>query len=243
MHPILFRTPWVTVYTYGFFVALAVLAAFFISMRRAESFDLSKNTVADLIFFLFIFGVLGARLFYALQHFEDYKDNGWRVFFIQEGGLVWYGGFIAAVGFGVAYALTKGLPLLALCDFFSPVLALAHAIGRIGCFFNGCCFGREARPPLGVFFGDESVAKIPTQAYEAGFLLLFSIFLFRSARMSHKAGEVFLNYIIGYSAFRFGIEFLRGDQSTAFFLTIPQWMSIFFFCGAVFLWRIIRKKA
>lgn len=174
MHPDLFHIGSVTVHTYGVFVALAIGVSFWIAEVRAARLGLDRVVIADLVFLLFISGIAGARLFFVFQHFSDYRDDLWRVFFLQEGGLVWYGGFITASACAVLYAAKRRLAVLSLCDFFSPILPLAHAIGRLGCFFNGCCYGRVAPKPWGIFFPAN-----PVRAFRSSFTNLFCSFVFR----------------------------------------------------------------
>ncbi len=235
MHPILFRFHSFTIYTYGFFVALAVCVSFFLLNRRAHVFGVDAGLVGDLVFFLFVSGVMGARLFYVLQHFEDYRGGWWKIFSLAEGGLVWYGGFLVAASVGLGVAAWKRWPILRLCDLFAPVLPLAHAIGRIGCFFNGCCYGRETDLPFGFIFPGDHNPRIPTQLIESTMLFCLSIFLFYFSPKRRRDGEIFILYLLSYSVIRFLIEFLRGDQTLLWVLTPPQWTSILLFAGALFL--------
>ena len=177
MHPVLLQTPWVTLYTYGLLVASGALLAFVLTLRMAPSAGISKAEAADLVLLLFVSGIVGARSFYVGQHPEQYVGRFWHAWSLQEGGLVWYGGFILAVIAGVLYAAVKRLSVMKLCDLFSPVAALAHALGRLGCFFNGCCYGREASLPWGVSFGPGAPPRLPTQLYEAVFLWALGIHL------------------------------------------------------------------
>ena len=167
MHPVLFQFHGVTFYSYGLAVAVAMAVSLFVAEKRAGRFEFEKNLVADLLFVLFISGVIGARLVYVCQHWEDYATDRMGIFRIQEGGLVWYGGLFGALFFGIVYARWRKWPVLKLCDFFAPVSALAHGIGRVGCFLNGCCYGRRTASFLGVHFPDDAYARIPTQLYEA----------------------------------------------------------------------------
>ena len=230
MHPVLYQTPWITFYSYGFFVALAVVVSLVIATRRAEFAGLTRNELADLVFLLFLSGILGARLFFVWQHFDEYRGRLWNIFFIQEGGLVWYGGFISAVIAGVLYAVFKKWRVLRLCDFFAPILPLGQAIGRLGCFFNGCCYGRL-----------QGAFRHPTQIYESAGLVGLSIYLFAKAhsKIHKKGGALFVDYVLFYSFLRFVVEFFRGDQLPLFYLTLPQLMSLFLFLGMISLkkWR------
>ena len=225
MHPVLFQSHGVTIYSYGFCVALAVTLAFIISVRRAARKNLSDSTAIDLLFVVFIAGVVGARIFYVLQHWADYGSRWAAIFWIQEGGLVWYGGFIFAGLAGWCYCRRYRLSVLAWADFFAPTLALAHGVGRIGCFLNGCCYGKNG---------------LSTQLYEASGLLALSAFIFWVTFKKTRAGEATAWYLVLYGALRFGVEFFRGDQSLAVFLTIPQWISICLFLLGLYLMKKAR---
>lgn len=231
MHPVLFQVGSLTIYSYGFFVALAMLLAFFAAQRQAKALKVSAGTATDLIFVLFVSGVIGARLFFVAQNFGGYQKDFWRIFSLREGGLVWYGGFIAAFFVLIFCAKVRRLPFFKWCDFLVPILALAHGVGRIGCFFNGCCYGRIAAGHL-----------IPTQLYESASLLTLSIYLFCRIRKPHRDGDIFAQYLAAYSVIRFVIEFWRGDQNPIGHLTLPQWISIFLFLTALAWMIFLRRK-
>lgn len=216
MHPILLKTPYFTIYSYGLCMAVAVMLAWVVSSRLARRAPYSPSQAADLLFVLFFSGVAGARVFYVLQHPSEYAGRWHAVFFLQEGGLVWYGGFIGAVGCGMLYAKWRRLSVLAWADLFSPVLALSQAVGRVGCWLNGCCFGRNGHA---------------VQLYESAALVALSLFLFARFARRKIEGEVFALYLIGYGLVRFALEFLRGDQTAHMGLTLPQWISL---CAVIF---------
>ncbi len=242
MYPVLFRFHGMTIYTYGFFVALGVLTAYFLARRRAKAMNLDAAMAADLVFYLFVSGVIGARLFYVIQHYEDYHGHLLKIISIPEGGLVWYGGFIVAALVGLGTAAWKRWPFLKLCDLLAPILPLAHGIGRLGCFFNGCCYGRPTDSVFGITFPGDDVPRYPVQLFEAAALFVLSMGIFYFSRKKRQDGELFMLYLIVYSVFRFFIEFLRGDQTALFFLTLPQWTSTLLFFGAVFLFFMIHKS-
>lgn len=229
MHPILFKFSFITIYSYGFFTALAMAAAFFWISKQAPHSGISKEAAIDLLFILFIFGVIGARLFYVLQHWPLYQDRPLDIVLIQEGGLVWYGGFFLGALAGILYARARRLPVLALADFFSPVLALAHGIGRIGCFMNGCCFGRD---------------NIPVQLFESAFLITLSSYLYIRLRRPHAGGDILMQYLLIYASGRFLLEFLRGDQTSYLgILTIPQWTSVVILAFCLLIKSTRKKRA
>ncbi|MGH7198906.1 MAG: prolipoprotein diacylglyceryl transferase [Candidatus Omnitrophota bacterium] len=232
MYPVLFQIGSVSIYSYGFFVALALLAATWAAVRRAAVSGFARKEVSDLIFILFASGVIGARLLFIAQHFGDYRDDPLKIFSLREGGLVWYGGFIAAGIAGFAYAKWKRWPLLKGCDLVAPVLPLAHGIGRIGCFLNGCCYGKES----GGF-------RHPVQLYEAlSLFALSALLLYLASRGKRPDGGLFALYLLLYGVLRFLIEFWRGDQVLLGGLTVPQWMSLLLVAGSALLFFTLRKK-
>lgn len=226
MHPILFQLGPVTLYTYGLFAAIGLFTAFIFAFKRAKEMHLDEKAVGDLTFVLFLSGIIGARLWYVWQHWDEYYQNPLRIFSIQEGGLVWYGGFMFATLVGILIARRKRWPIFKLADLFAPVIPLAHAFGRIGCYFNGCCYGSEGHP---------------VQLYESGALFVLSAALFRLSVRKQREASLFLEYIIGYSLIRFAVEFYRGDQSRAAVLTLPQWTSLCLLVGAVLV-LVFRKR-
>lgn len=239
MHPVLFQIGPFTIYSYGVAAASALLIAWWTAKRRAAAFFLDPALVSDLIFVLFVSGLIGARLFYVLQHWADYRGNLGSALKLQEGGLVWYGGLFAAFFTGVLWARVKRQPILKLADFLVPLVALGQAIGRLGCFLNGCCYGSVTRCPLGVRFPDEGFTRHPSQLYESALLLLLSFLLFRAAksRFASKEGRVCTLYLLGYGFLRFVVEFTRGDQTLFGGFTLPQWISLLLMVVSLFcLW-------
>ncbi len=227
MHPVLFKTQYFTIYSYGFCMALAVLLAWGISSRLARRAPYMPSQAGDLLLILFICGVLGARIFYIAQHASEYSGRWITALYLQEGGLVWYGGFIGAVAAAFAYTRWKKLPLLKWADLFSTVLPLGQAVGRLGCFLNGCCYGR---------------AGLPVQLFESAGLALLSVFLFFRFFRLKKDGDIFALYLIGYGSLRFGLEFLRGDQTAHLGLTLPQWISAGAFLIGSWLYARLRRS-
>jgi phosphatidylglycerol:prolipoprotein diacylglycerol transferase len=162
---------------------------------------------------------------------------------LQHGGLVWYGGLTFAIIFGVVYLKIKKQPILAILDLISPYIALAQSIGRIGCFLNGCCFGK---------YWQELNIRYPTQVFSS--LSLLFIFLILKILYEKrdgflilsKKGNIFFLYLAFYSTKRFFIEFLRGDtQPFILNLTIFQIISIaiFIFAIASFFINFSRGKS
>jgi len=197
MHPILLKLGPVTVYSYGAFVALGFAIAVFLIYRRAANFGIDRDDIIDLVVLMLVAGVIGSRALYVILNFAYYRANPSELIDISKGGLVWYGGFFAAIVSSIVYTGRKNMGFWNTMDLVAPYIALAQAFGRIGCFFNGCCYGLDGRP---------------VQLYSS-FLLaaIFISLVYWQGRRRFK-GEVALGYCILYSVKRFGIEFLRGDN-------------------------------
>jgi phosphatidylglycerol:prolipoprotein diacylglycerol transferase len=242
MHPILIHFHGVTLYTYGLFLALGFLAAIWFTNRNARFYDIKSSDVSDLFFVILVSGIIGGRLLYVIINFDVFKASPLEIFKLWNGGLVFFGGFISAVAASIVTLKIKKLPFLKTADAIAPGAALGHGIGRLGCFFAGCCYGRQCDLPIAVEFSHpDSLAPLhvplhPTQLYMVcANLLLFFILVFLQRRKRFN-GMIFLSYIILYSLFRFIIEFFRGDFRGDFFfefLSVSQGIGILAILAAI----------
>ncbi|MDD4879494.1 MAG: prolipoprotein diacylglyceryl transferase [Candidatus Omnitrophica bacterium] len=240
MHPVLFKIGPYPVYSYGAMLALAFLACSFLAKRRAAAIGMDGDKVLDLMITLIVSGVIGGRLMFVLLDLDYFRSRPLDIFKLWEGGLVWYGGFILAVIGGAVFLRIRKMPLLKTADLMMPYVALGQAIGRIGCFLNGCCYGKATTLPIGMVFNPEQGAVLPTQLFESA--AMFIVYLILRKRAPSNGRTLFL-YLMLYSAFRFSIEFLRGDNMlTVMGLTFSQAVSIVIFATAVILWKIIPSK-
>lgn len=249
------------IFGYGFMLFIAVAAGGWWAARRAEREHLSSDKIWDLAFCLFLSGIAGARAFYLIQ----YRDRAFQdvhslpgfvmtVLNLSSGGIVLYGGLIAAA---VAYFVFCGIHRirpLALLDIITPSIFLGIGFGRIGCFLNGCCYGDETTLPWGVQFPRESATfgallekglvnisdkctppLHPSQLYSAldGFVLATLTAWYFARR--RRNGEVFAIGLFIYPITRFLIEFIRGDEPGLFGtrFTISQWISAGMFVIAI----------
>jgi len=148
---------------------------------------------------------------------------------IWKGGLVYYGGFISSLIFGIWYLYKKHINIKKVLDTFAPAIALGHVFGRLGCFFSGCCYGKECD----FFLSIDN--RYPTQLFEAFGNLIIFILLHRFNKSKHKNGQIFVLYLFFYSLLRFFVEFLRGDDRGIFILglSVAQVISICFFVVAI----------
>ncbi|MBT4027260.1 prolipoprotein diacylglyceryl transferase [Desulfobacula sp.] len=217
MHPVLLNIGNFNLYTYGLFVALGFMTAVWVSQKNAATHDISPQAVTDIFFVILVSALFGARLLYVLINFNNYKDNWLDIFKIWNGGLVFFGGFLGAVIASFIYMKMQNFNTWKTADLLSPGVALGHALGRLGCFFAGCCYGKICDLPFAIkFTNPESLAPLdvylhPTQIYSvlSNFILFFILMGIQKKKKFN--GMVFLTYIMLYSLFRFIIEFFRGD--------------------------------
>jgi len=241
MYPILFSIGAVTIYSYGLMLGLAFLVTIYLASKRASIFNISGERVSNLIILFLISGIIGARIAYILANMNDFIAHPLQILMINKGGLIFYGGFVLASIAGVVFARIRNLAILDTADLIAPFIALGHAIGRLGCFLNGCCFGKPTSSFFGVRFPHTLVKVYPTQLFSfAGLLIIFFLLLFFQPRRSFK-GEIISLYLILYGIFRFFIEFIRGDLLPVFHgLTSTQLVSIIFVIAGTILFISMR---
>jgi len=160
MYPELIKLPFldVTVKSYGLMMVIGFMAAVTVIRRLSRSFTPDPQLITNAALYSLIGGVVGARLFYVIHYFEQFKGNWHKVFSIWEGGLELLGGVILAVSIIFLYLMYHKLPMRRYLDALAVGLLLALAFGRVGCFLNGCCWGRPTDLPWGVRFGYDSLA-------------------------------------------------------------------------------------
>lgn len=236
MDPVCFHIGERPVYWYGVMMAVAFLAgiAHWNWLGRRTGRDASL--AGDLAFWLMGGGILGARVAYVLANYRYYLDAPQEIIRIDQGGLIYYGGFIGGTLAFMVFARRRRLPLLELGDFTVTALPLGHAFGRIGCFLNGCCGGIPApdRPLIAC-----GLDHYPVQLYEA--LFNFALYAFLSWRLATTRtltrGRIVALYLIAYPLERFLIEFLRGDARLRFgALNAAQELSLILLAIGLGLW-------
>jgi phosphatidylglycerol:prolipoprotein diacylglycerol transferase len=244
MHPILFTLGPLTLRTYALMMAVSFLLGVALSLHFNRLEGRKDDDLLDLAVVIMLSAVAGARVLYVIVEWPEFAPKPWTVVAVWQGGLVYYGGLIGACIGGAVHMTRKKMPLWSYADTLAPGLALGQVTGRLGCFFNGCCYGREdARYGL-IFPGiGDNIPHLPTMLYEAAFCLLLSGFLVWLWGRKRHAGQVFAAYVLCYAAWRFCIEFLRGDPERGTLissaLSPSQWISLVgLAAGAFLLWRL-----
>ena len=236
MHPVLLRIGSFTVYTYGLLVAAGMGVTFFLALRQARKLGISEQALYNLSFLAIMTGLLGARLVHVASEWSYYRSHLAEVFFLRRGGLAFQGGLLFSLAFGTWYLRCRKITILPVLDIFFLYVPVGHAIGRLGCFFNGCCYGKISSLPWAIKFPALSARVHPTQIYylAADLALFFLLRFFSKEQM--KPGELTAWYFILYGFIRSLLDNLRGDLLPGFLgLYTTQWYSILFTIGGVIL--------
>lgn len=253
MYPILFKIGFLEIRTYGLILFLAFMAAMLYLKNRATKAGIPKEYVYDLTFWVVLAALVGSRILFVIYEWEFFSHNILKVFAIWEGGLVFYGGVLLAIPTAIIYMKKKRLPLWSIADWIAPGFALGITIGRWGCFFNGCCFGKPTDLPWGVIFPPYSEAGStfpgiplhPTQIYESFAELFVFFILIRIERMKPFEGFVFWVFIALAAFIRFVVDFLRFYEPSVRIFTIfnvNQVVSLFLILISIFIILYLRKR-
>ena len=269
------------VHTYGALIALAFVVGIALAQREAKRVGQDPARVADLAFYILVAALVGSRLYFIAVNWHDYTGDRFmadtaigripRVLALWEGGLVFYGGFIAAALAGAVYLRWHRMSFLAYADTLIPSVAIGHFLGRLGCFAAGCCWGRVADgawpwlvsfPPGSLAYeafaagphahaelvsdGSGTLPLHPTQLYESfGELGLFLVLAFAIRPRKRFHGQVLASWLIGYAALRATIEAFRGDVARGVIagLGVGAWTSLAIFAAGVLVWVLARRGA
>tara|TARA_B100000686_G_scaffold137739_1_gene145114 strand:+ start:3612 stop:4379 length:768 start_codon:yes stop_codon:yes gene_type:complete len=246
MHPILLEFGPVKIFTYGLLLATGFFSAIWLGARQGEREGYDPQTIMDLCFYILLAAILGARILYVIVEYKYFASRPLDILMVWKGGLVFYGGLILSVIVAMGFIKKRQLSLWRIADILAPSIAIGQAIGRWGCFFAGCCYGRPTDFSWGVTFTDSrALAPLnhslhPTQVYlSLNALAIFWILIWLRKRKAFD-GQIFCAYGILYSIGRFLIEFLRGDDrgfAIEKILSTSQFIGIFLLIASLLIWR------
>jgi len=252
--PVLFHIGGFTVYSYGVLVAIGVLLGLWYARRQAPRVGLDPDRVWNLGIYVVLTALVTAKLWLVVIYWHYYIQHPREIFsydLIQSGG-TFFGGVLGAIALLVIYTRVTKTKVLALLDCFSGGLPLGHAIGRLGCFMAGCCYGKATTLPWGVTFTDPAAARLvgtplgvplhPTQLYEAAAEVCNFIILIWLGKRQRFIGQITAAYLFLYGIERGAIEFVRGDPDrTLMFngaVSLMQVVAVgFVIFGGYILWR------
>jgi phosphatidylglycerol---prolipoprotein diacylglyceryl transferase len=252
MHPILFQSGPITIYTYGVLVATGVVLGLWFARRQAPRAGLDREEIWNMGIYAALMALLLAKVWLVFSSWDYYIAHPREIVSIAtfESGGTFYGGVLGAILTIVIYSYIRKMPLVSVLDTFAAALPIGHAIGRLGCFFAGCCYGKPTTLPWSVEFTSPAAGQMagtplgvhlhPTQLYESGAEFLnFLILLWIGARQRFK-GQLLGTYFLLYGIERGTIEFFRGDPGrTLLFhdsVSLMQVVSIGLVLAGAFLW-------
>jgi len=259
VHPELIHIGHFFLPTYGFLVSLGVLIGLWISVRNSQSQGIDPDKAWNLGILVVLCGIVGAKILYIANDWSWYAAHPREIFTVatlQAGG-VFSGGLVAALLAAVWYVRKHRLPALRTCDAFAPGLAMGHAIGRVGCFAAGCCYGKPTHAWWGVTFTNPLANQLvgtplnqalePTQLLEAAVELANFFVLMWLLKRKRFDGQVIGAYLILYGVARYFLEFLRGDpgRGSVFggLMTGTQLISIFLVILGGLIWWLRGHEA
>ena len=251
MHPVFLQIGHFELATYGVMTALGYAAAAWYLYPKLKTQKIDADTFWNLLFIIFLGAILGAKLLFIIVSWPELGNTlAEKLTTIIKDfcyGFVFFGGLIVSVAAAIFYMRRKNLPILKTADFLIVAVPLGHALGRIGCFCAGCCYGKPTSLPWGVAFTNPhalvptelmGIPLHPVQLYEsAGNLILFFL-LVCAGKKPHKNGAILVQYIVYYSIMRFCLEFFRGDFRGGFLLGFSpsQCISLGAAATAYFIW-------
>jgi phosphatidylglycerol:prolipoprotein diacylglycerol transferase len=245
-----------TLHTYGVLLALAFLAGLWVVSREAKKAGLDATVITDMAVYVLIGGLVGAKLLLLLVEWSYYAKHPGEILGLLQSGGVFYGGLLGAFPVAWWFARRHRLDAWKTADVLAPGVAIGQAIGRLGCFAAGCCYGLETNVPWAVTFHDLYAAQQvgtnidkplhPTQLYESTATLAIFIFLKWLSGRKRFDGQVTLAYMFLYAVARFVIEFYRGDAARGMvlggWLSTSQFIAILMVLAVLFLYPYVLRK-
>ncbi len=224
MHPVLFELGSLKIYSYGFMIALGVIAGVaYMAIRGKKETGLTFDIANSLFLYIFAAAFIGGKVFLFFEDPSYYISKPEKL--LAGRGFVFYGSFLFAIPTMYWFFKKHKLPVYQMLDIMAITTCLVHFFGRIGCFMAGCCYGKPTHTIFGVSFTDPACQAYPkntplhpTQLYEASFIFMVMLFLLFLRDRKSFHGQLFLLYMLLYAAGRFILEYFRGDIARGFII-------------------------
>lgn len=219
MHPILFKIGSLPINSYGLMLAISFLLGVKLASRRALKLGIPADDTINLSIWIMAAAIIGSRAFFVVTHMDQYANDPLAIVAFWNGlyGLSMLGGVILSMIVGFSWILKKKWPVWSFADAVIPSFALGIFITRVGCYFNGCCFGSETSCSVGVSFPSGSLPFSvfgsshihPAQLYSSLGGLVILVLLLLADRRKNFPGFIFSMFLGLYGATRFGMEEFR----------------------------------
>lgn len=247
MQAVAFTVFGLSVHWYGLIIAVGIVLAVVLARFTAPYRGFQKDDPFEIILWIFPFAIVGARLYFLIFNGGPW---GWESFAVWNGGLAVYGSILGGALGAVVYCLVRHKDFLDVADIAVPCLALGQCIGRIGCYFGGCCYGIEVTNPAFQWFPlsvqIDGVWHYSTFFYESACDLVIAVVLFLCLRKIKTKGVILGGYMVLYGVVRALIEGIRGESLMlgATGIRVSQLLSILLvFAGiAVIVWRVLAER-
>lgn len=235
MDPVAFKVFGIEIMWYSILITSGVIIGTILALREAERLGIGEENLIDLLLWAIPLSVIGARLYYVIFSWDYYSKNLGDIIRFRQGGLAIHGVIITATIVALVFSRKRGLDFWTITDSCAPSLILGQGIGRWGNYINQEAYGRPTDLPWGILI--DGVKVHPTFLYEsiANFLIFLFLLWYRKERQK-ATGEIFLLYIILYSAVRFFVEGLRTDSLMLGPIRVAQLISLLGLVGgAIYL--------
>lgn len=246
-----------SLHTYGVLLVAALLAGLWLAGVLARRAGIDSQRVSDLGVSVIIGGLVGAKLLLIIVDYEQYRTSPKSILEVLQSGGVFYGGLLGALPVAWYFIRKYELPLLTTFDVLAPAVALGQAIGRLGCFAAGCCYGKVCTMPWAVVFHSEDARALvgvpigvplhPSQLYESLLTAALTVYLVRLFGARRFEGQVALAYLAFYAVIRFVLEFWRGDAARGLLfdgaLSTSQLIALFVATATLMIWPSLSRRA
>ncbi|HXH62518.1 MAG TPA: prolipoprotein diacylglyceryl transferase [Fimbriimonadaceae bacterium] len=266
MHPVLFTIPRFSLFgihfgefevrSYGVMLMIGILFAMWWSARRARRWGIHPERVMDAAFWGIVPGIIGARLGFIIQEWGYYSKHTNELWSLRFDGLTSFGGILMAVVGLWLYTKRAKISTGAFFDVLSAPLLVAHAIGRVGCLLNGCCYGHATTAWFGVHVEGVEGLYAPAQLYDSFYVLAGLCVLWWFEHKPRPAGQSFALAVLLWGAARFIYEFARagsdlqvasGQATSTYWGTLPVTQAqvaalVLVVLGGLWLWVLGRRS-